>query len=87
MKIIAVSIIPNPAREYFSVKFFVDKEWEVTISLVDYTGKKVMVQKQKAAKDYNTTQLYGLAKCSAGIYTVMLFVNIELVNQKFVLTK
>ncbi len=84
---IAVSIAPNPVKEYISVKFFAEKESEVTVSLVDYLGKTLMVQKQKVAKGYNTTQLYGLAKYPSGMYTVMLFVNNELVNQKFILTK
>lgn len=84
---IAVSIAPNPVKEYVSVKFFVEKESEVTISLVDYTGKTVMLQKQKVAKGYNTTQLYGLVKYAAGTYTVLIFVNDEMAVQKFILIK
>ena len=82
-----VSIMPNPANDYVDVKFFVDKESEVTIRLVDNLGKTVVVQKIKASKGNNVQQLSGLTKFSAGVYTIQVYVNDEVVTQKLILNR
>jgi Secretion system C-terminal sorting domain len=83
----AVTIIPNPVRDYVSVRFFVEKESEVTIRLVDDIGKTVMMQKQSAAKGNNIIHLIGLAKYGTGVYTMQVLVNNEIVTQKMILTQ
>ena len=82
-----VSIMPNPANDYVSVRFFVEKESEVTIRLLDNVGKAVLQQKQKAAKGNNTMQLSGLAKFSNGVYSLQVLVNEEIVTQKLILSR
>jgi uncharacterized repeat protein (TIGR01451 family) len=83
----AITIIPNPVRDYVSVRFFVEKESEVTIRLVDDIGKTVMVQKQNAAKGNNMIHLIGLAKYGTGVYTMQVLVNNEIITQKMILTQ
>ncbi len=82
-----ISIMPNPANDYVDVKFFVDKESEVTIRLVDNLGKTAVVQKIKASKGNNVQQLTGLTKFSTGVYTIQVYVNDEVVTQKLILNR
>jgi Secretion system C-terminal sorting domain len=83
----AVSIMPNPAHDYVTVRFFVEKESEVTIRIVDNIGKTVLIQKQKATKGNNTVQLNNLARYSAGVYSLQVLVNDEIVTNKLILGK
>jgi uncharacterized repeat protein (TIGR01451 family) len=82
-----VTIVPNPARDYISLSFFVEKESQVIIRLVDNLGKTVLVQTQKANKGSNSLQVIGLGKYGAGVYTMQLLVNNEVSTQKLILTK
>lgn len=80
-----ISIMPNPASDYVTVKFFTDKESEVTVRLVDNLGKAVVVQKVKALKGNNVVPLTGLGRFGAGVYTIQVYVNDELVTKKLIL--
>ncbi len=83
----AISIMPNPAKDYVVVKFFVEKESEVTIRLIDNIGKIAISQKQIAAKGNNIVQLNNLTKYSSGVYTLQVLVNDEIVTKKLILSK
>jgi hypothetical protein len=83
----AVTILPNPARDYVSVRFFAEKESEVTIRLVDNIGKTVMQQKQIATKGNNMIHLIELNKYGAGVYTMQVLINNEIVTQKIILSQ
>jgi hypothetical protein len=80
-----VSIMPNPASEYVSVRFFVEKETEVTLRLIDNIGKTIVLQKQKVLKGNNTVQVNGLGKYPAGVYSLQVLVNDEIVTKKIIL--
>jgi Ig-like domain CHU_C associated/Secretion system C-terminal sorting domain len=82
-----VNVMPNPAHDYASVRFFSAKETEVSIRLINNIGTTVLLQKQKVLKGYNTLQLNALTKYSAGVYTVQVLVNGEVVMQKLMLAK
>ncbi len=82
-----VSIMPNPANDYVSVRLFIEKETEITIRLIDNLGKTVLLQKQKTTKGINILQLTNLAKYSAGVYTVQVLVNEQIVTQKLILSR
>ncbi|MGC4100211.1 T9SS type A sorting domain-containing protein [Ferruginibacter sp.] len=82
-----VSISPNPANDYVTVRFFAEKESEVTLRLVDNLGKTVILQKQKVLKGNNVLQLTGLGKFSAAIYTLQVLVNDEIVTKKIILER
>ncbi|MBP6023728.1 T9SS type A sorting domain-containing protein [Ferruginibacter sp.] len=82
-----VTIMPNPANDYVLVRFFVEKESEVTLRLVDNIGKTVLFKKQKVAKGNNTIQLNDLEKYSNGVYSLQILVNDEVVTQKLILSK
>lgn len=81
-----VTVMPNPAQDVATVRFFVEKESEVTIRLVDNIGKTVLQQKQRAAKGNNAVLLNGLAKFSNGVYSVQVWVNGEPVTQKLIIS-
>ena len=82
-----ISILPNPANDYVSIRFFVAKESEITIRLLDNLGKTVVLQKQKVNKGNNTVQLNNLGKFTAGVYSIQLFVNDEIITQKMILSR
>jgi hypothetical protein len=82
-----VSVMPNPANEYVSIKFFTEKETEITIRLVDNLGKTVLLQKQKASKGNNIVQLNNLAKYASGVYSLQALINDEIVTQKLILSR
>jgi hypothetical protein len=82
-----VAIMPNPAYEHIAVRFFVEKESEVTIRLVDNIGKVVLLQKQKVSKGSNIIQLNGLTKYSSGVYSLQVMVNDEIVTHKLVIER
>ncbi len=82
-----VTVVPNPATEYVTVRFFTEQETEVTIRLVDNIGKTVLLQKQKASKGNNIVQLNNLAKYSNGVYSLQVLINDEIVTQKLILSK
>ncbi len=82
-----VAVMPNPANDYVTVRFFVENESEVTIRLVDNIGKTVLQQKQKVTRGNNAVQLNGLVKYSSGVYTIQVLVNNEIATQKLVLTR
>ena len=82
-----VSVMPNPANDYVSVRFFVEQESIITIRLVDNLGKTVLLQKQKASKGINIIQLDRLTKYSSGVYSIQLFVNGEIATQKLIISR
>lgn len=82
-----VSVLPNPAREFVSVKFFAEKESEIVVTLVDNIGKVVLQQRQLAVKGNNNIQLNNLSILSSGIYTLQVLINEEIVNKKLVIAK
>jgi hypothetical protein len=82
-----INIMPNPASDYVSVRFFAEKESMVTLRLIDNLGKTVMVQQQKVLKGNNTLQINNLYRYSNGVYSLQVIINDEVVTQKLVLAK
>jgi uncharacterized repeat protein (TIGR01451 family) len=82
-----VSIMPNPANDYVSIRFYTEKQGEVTIRLVDNAGKTILLQKQKVSKGNNIAQLNELNKYNTGVYALQVLVNDEIVTQKLILNK
>ena len=82
-----VTMMPNPANDYVTIKFFTEKQTGVTIRLVDNTGKTVLQHNQIASKGNNSVQLNNLTKYSKGIYLVQVLINDEIVTQKLVLSR
>jgi hypothetical protein len=82
-----ISIMPNPANNYVSVRFFSEKDAEVSIRLIDNTGRLVVLEKQKVLRGNNTVQLNNLSKFSNGVYTLQVLINGEVVTEKLVLAK
>jgi hypothetical protein len=82
-----LSIAPNPAHDYVSIKFVAEKACTVTIRLVDNTGKTVLQHNQLASKGNNSIQLNNLEKYSSGVYSLQVLINNEIVTQKLILSK
>lgn len=81
-----VSVMPNPANNYATVRFFTEKESQVTMRLIDNIGKTVLLQQVKAGKGNNSIQLTNLNRYSSGVYSVQLVVNGETVTQKLIIS-
>jgi hypothetical protein len=82
-----VKIMPNPANNYVSIRFFAEKDGEVTIRMIDNIGKLIFIEKQKVIRGNNTVQLNDLSKYSSGVYTLQIFINDDVVTEKLVLTR
>jgi hypothetical protein len=82
-----VKIMPNPANNYVSIRFFAEKDGEVTINMIDNIGKLIFTEKQKVIRGNNTVQLNDLSKYSSGVYTLQVFINDDVVTEKLVLTR
>ncbi len=82
-----VSVSPNPTKDVAQIRFFAQKDGNVTLRLIDNLGKTVLLQNSKAAKGYNTLMLDGLQQYSAGIYTLQVLVNGDISSEKLIITK
>jgi len=80
-----ITVMPNPARDYFSVVFFSEKDSDVTLRMIDNLGKTVLVKNQHVSRGSNTMQFQGMTKFSNGVYSLQLFVNDEVITQKLVI--
>ena len=80
-----VSIQPNPAANNTSIHFYVEKESEVTIRLIDAVGKTILFQKQKVYKGNNVLQLNDLSKFSNAVYSLQVMINGEIITQKLII--
>ncbi len=83
----AVTIVPNPAGEYVSLRFFAGKESLATLRLINDLGEVVLQQNKKVLKGNNAVQLSGLSKFSNGVYTMQVLLNDEIISEKLILAK
>ncbi|RZA01033.1 MAG: T9SS type A sorting domain-containing protein [Sphingobacteriaceae bacterium] len=79
------SVTPNPASDVASVRFTAEKEVIVTISIKDFTGKLVHLQKAKALKGNNVLPLNNLTKYSNGVYHVQLLIDNDVQAAKLII--
>lgn len=84
-KTTSVTLMPNPANNNVYAKFYVEKESEGSIRLIDAAGKAVLVQKIKAVNGVNTVELEGLNKYPNGVYIVQISIGDMVISQKLVL--
>ncbi|MBK8608411.1 MAG: T9SS type A sorting domain-containing protein [Chitinophagaceae bacterium] len=82
-----LTVTPNPARENVSLIFEADRETAVFIRLVDFSGKTILQQEQRAAKGINTLRIAGLYKFANGMYTVQVYMNDKILSKKLYLIK
>ncbi|MBC7866291.1 MAG: T9SS type A sorting domain-containing protein [Gloeobacteraceae cyanobacterium ES-bin-316] len=80
-----ITLQPNPANNVASLRFYADKETQVTISIKDVTGRVVHTQKATAFKGNNSVQLSGLAKYSNGVYNVHILINNDVFALKLII--
>ena len=82
-----VEITPNPAGNNVLIKFFAERDGELKLRLIDNTGKTVLQKNQRLTRGNMAIQLNDLSKFNAGIYTVQLLINADLVTEKIVITR
>jgi uncharacterized repeat protein (TIGR01451 family) len=82
-----VTIMPNPAKDYVTVKFFAEKESAVSIRLINSIGKTVLLQNRSASKGANSMLINNLTTYGSGMYTLQVWFNGEMVSQKLILTQ
>jgi uncharacterized repeat protein (TIGR01451 family) len=82
-----VIIMPNPAHDYVSIKLAVEKITDITIRLINSSGKLMLIHKQKVDAGNNIIQLNNLDKFSPGVYTVQIYSNEEILTEKLIITK
>ncbi|GAB2828702.1 T9SS type A sorting domain-containing protein [Ferruginibacter profundus] len=82
-----VTIMPNPAKDYVAIRFFTDKASTISLRLVNDIGKVILLQKSNASKGLNTILINDLATYGAGVYTLQVWLNGEVISHKLILTK
>lgn len=81
----SLSIVPNPANDYVSIGLYAEKASDITIRMIDESGKVVLLRNEKVSRGSNTLQLTGLAKYSDGTYMLQVFINDDVITQKLIL--
>jgi hypothetical protein len=81
-----LTMIPNPANNYVNVNVYVEKNIQVTFTLIDKVGKKVLVQHQNLSKGYNNITL-NLDKYSAGVYALIYETGSEKIVKQLIIVK
>jgi len=84
---IFVIMMPNPAHDYVSIKLAVEKISDITVRLINSSGKLVLIHKQKVDAGNNIIQLNNLDKFSPGVYTVQIYSNEDILTEKLIITK
>ena len=79
------SVQPNPASTNSSIHFYIDKDAEVTVRLIDALGKIILVQKTKAIRGNNIIALNNLSKFSNAVYSLQIIMNEEVITQKLII--
>ncbi len=80
-----VTIVPNPAKESASIRFFSDKETLATLSIKDITGRLIHTQTARVFKGNNSILLHGLSKYSDAVYHVQILIGNELLTTKLII--
>jgi uncharacterized repeat protein (TIGR01451 family) len=80
-----LSIMPNPAKEYVTVRMYIDKDAVTELRLIDNIGRTVLQQRQKLLRGINVLQLNNLQRFSAGVYSLQVLYNDQLVTEKLIL--
>jgi uncharacterized repeat protein (TIGR01451 family) len=84
---LSITIMPNPAKGFTTIKFTSENNETSTLRLIDYSGGLVQKQTIKIAKGLNTIVLNTLSKHSSGMYTVQFLLNNQLVTQKIMIVQ
>jgi len=82
-----VTLFPNPAKDFVSIRFYADKTATTNIKLINAAGQVVVLQRSNISKGMNALMLNNLVNFSAGIYTLQLQLNEIWVSQKLIITK
>ncbi len=81
-----LTIMPNPAHDHVLLTFTATRSMEITIRLVDNSGKTVLSEKRKVQRGSNTLQINELNKYNTGAYFVQLLIEDQLISQKLILS-
>lgn len=81
----SIAVNPNPANDYFVLKFGVENEGNATIRIVDMFGKVVSIENRKVSIGSNALSFK--AQYSAGTYSVQLLVNGEVLKGKLIIVR
>lgn len=81
------TVAPNPAKDKVQVKFYVEKDTEITIRIVDNTGKIVLLKTQPVTKGYNDITVNDLHRFNKATYNIQLILNNEIFTEKLVLIR
>lgn len=82
-----VTVSPNPASHYVSVRFYANQESVVTLRIIDNLGKIILLETKRVLKGENIIQLDDLSKFSNAVYSLQVMINDEIVTKKLILTK
>lgn len=81
-----MNIYPNPANNQVSVSYSFDRKEEISIQIVDLTGK-VILSKSVYSFEGSQTQVLDVSNISNGLYNVVVSSNTKRSNKRLVIVK
>lgn len=81
----ALTISPNPTTDFIAVKFYAERNMEVTIAVIDYNGKVILNQQQKVTKGFNNIRFNDLNRFSNGVYQLKVELAESTISKSFII--
>ncbi len=85
--IMAMSLYPNPARNYFVVAVDAAKQGTAIIRVLDIAGKAILSKTTSVATGRNAITFEQAGRLSAGTYNVQVIINGNTFNKRLVISK
>jgi hypothetical protein len=82
-----VKLLPNPAVNYTTVRFAAAGNAIAELQLIDNGGKKLMDLKKAVHPGVNLITLNDLQALSAGVYTVRIVINEQVITRQLVISR
>lgn len=80
-----LDLFPNPAAANTQVKYFTPIQGNLTLSLIDVTGKIVLAQQELCKANINNTYTLDLSNLSQGFYTLQINQNGNVASAKLII--
>lgn len=82
-----LTIFPNPASEFLNVNYSLKDESEITLSLIDASGRVVLKERPFKAKPGDYSTKLDVASVSPGNYVLAFKLNQQTIHQNIIISK
>jgi hypothetical protein len=82
-----LQVMPNPAKDYVTLRMYIDKDAVTEVRLIDNIGRTVLHRQQKMLRGISVLQLNDLQRFAPGVYSLQLLYNNQLVTEKLIINR